>query len=37
MIGSALDAKNKNISVRVKLKEHDTALKPGMFAEISLD
>jgi RND family efflux transporter MFP subunit len=37
MIGSALDAKNKNISVRVKLKEHDAALKPGMFAEISLD
>lgn len=37
MIGSTLDAKNKNIPVRVKLKEDDTALKPGMFAEISLD
>lgn len=36
VIDSAVDSKNKNILVKVKFKEKDPLLKPGMFAEIGI-
>lgn len=37
VIGSVIDDKNKSILINVKLKDHDSSIKPGMFAEIGLD
>ncbi len=36
VISSAVDSKNKNILVKVKINEADSMLKPGMFAEIGI-
>jgi multidrug resistance efflux pump len=36
VIDSAIDSKNKNILVKVKFKDKDPLLKPGMFAEIGI-
>lgn len=36
VINSAVDSKNKNILVKVKFKDKDPLLKPGMFAEIGI-
>jgi HlyD family secretion protein len=36
VIDSVIDSKNKNILIKVKFKEEDPLLKPGMFAEIGL-
>lgn len=36
VINPVIDSRNKSILVKVKLKDPDLALKPGMFAEIGL-
>lgn len=36
MINSATDSKSKNVLVKVKFKDKDPLLKPGMFAEIGI-
>lgn len=36
VIDSVIDSKNKNILVKVKFKDKDPLLKPGMFAEIGI-
>ncbi|MDR3596929.1 efflux RND transporter periplasmic adaptor subunit [Clostridium sp.] len=36
VIDSAVDSKNKNVLVKVKFKDKDPLLKPGMFAEIGI-
>jgi len=36
MINSATDSKSKNVLVKVKFKDRDPLLKPGMFAEIGI-
>jgi multidrug efflux pump subunit AcrA (membrane-fusion protein) len=36
VIDSVIDSKNKNVLVKVKFKDKDPLLKPGMFAEIGI-
>ncbi len=35
-IDSVVDSKSKNVLVRIRFKNQDTQLKPGMFAEVGL-